>query len=329
VRRIGFVVIFMLGLLLLSPAVEGQPAPKIHWLGLLLTGAPPDANFEAFREGLRDLGYVEGQNITIESRWAGGQSDRWSELVAALLDAKVDVIVTQATPAALTVKRLTTAVPVVMAYAADPVGSGLVANLARPGGNVTGLTTLAPTLSAKRLEILKEAFPGTSRVAVLRVSGRSSSSAEELFWKETERAGQALGLQLLPAKVAEQSQYRDAFASFTRGRADALITLGDFVLTPGQRTQIVDLVLRSKLPAIYQGKESVDVGGLISYGPNLPAMHRRAATFVDKILKGAKPADLPVEQPTRFDLVINLKTARALGLTIPQSLLVRADEIIQ
>ena len=327
-RLIGLAVIFTLGLLLSSPAGEGQPATKIHRLGLLLTGAPPDANVEAFREGLRDLGYVEGQNITIDSRWAGGQSDRWSELVAALLDAKVDVIVTQATPAASTVKRLTTAVPIVMAYAADPVGSGLVANLARPGGNVTGLTTLAPTLSAKRLEILKEAFPGTSRVAVLRVSGPSYSS-EELFWKETERAGQALGLQLLRAKVTGQGPYRDAFASFTRGRADALIMLGDFVLTPSQRTQIVDLVLRSKLPAIYQGKESVDAGGLISYGPNLLAMHRRAATFVDKILKGAKPADLPVEQPTKFELVINLKTAKALGLTIPQTLLLRADQVIE
>jgi putative ABC transport system substrate-binding protein len=308
-RLIGLAVIFTLGLLLSSPAVEGQPATKIHRLGLLLTGAPPDANVEAFREGLRDLGYVEGQNITIDSRWAGGQSDRWSELVAALLDAKVDVIVTQATPAASTVKRLTTAVPIVMAYAADPVGSGLVANLARPGGNVTGLTTLAPTLSAKRLEILKEAFPG-------HFASRCPSS-------------QALGLQLLRAKVTGQGQYRDAFASFTRGRADALIMLGDFVLTPSQRTQIVDLVLRSKLPAIYQGKESVDVGGLISYGPNLPAMHRRAAVYVDKILKGAKPGDLPVEQPTKFELVINLKTAKALGLTIPQSILVRADEIIQ
>jgi putative ABC transport system substrate-binding protein len=239
------------------------------------------------------------------------------------------MIVTQASPAALAARRVTTAIPIVMAYAADPVGTGLVSSLAWPGGNVTGMTTLAPTLSAKRLEILKEAFPGTSRVAVLRVLATDYGPVESLFWKETERAGQALGLSLLPVKASRPDQYASAFTSFTRGRADALITLGDFVLTTGQRTQIVELVLRHRLPAIYQGKGSVDVGGLMSYGPNLPALHRRAATYVDKILRGAKPSDLPVEQPTKFDLVINLKTARALGHTIPQSILVRADEVIQ
>jgi ABC-type uncharacterized transport system substrate-binding protein len=328
-RRIGLAVVLAVSLVLAPRAGEAQQATRIHRLGLLLTGTSPDPNVEAFREGLRELGYVEGQNVAIDYRWAGGQSGLWADLAAALVGGKVDVIVTQATPAALAVRRVTTAVPVVMAYAADPVGSGLVASLARPGGNVTGLTTLAPTLSAKRLEILKEAFPGTSRVAVLRLSGPTNSPAEELFWKETERAGQALRLPLLPVKVARPEEYREAFTSFARGRADALITLGDFVLTTGQRTQLVELVLRNKLPAIYQGKGSVDVGGLMSYGPNLPALHRRAATFVDKILKGAKPADLPVEQPTKFDLVVNLRTAKALGLTIPQSVLVRADQIIE
>jgi len=191
------------------------------------------------------------------------------------------------------------------------------------------LTTLAPTLSAQRLEILKEAFPLTTRVAVLRLSGLSYAPSEELVWKETKQAGQALGLQLLLVKAVGPEQYRDAFTSFTRGRAEALITLGDFVLTASQRTQIVELALRNKLPAVFQGKESIDVGGLMSYGPDLRAMHKRAAIFVDRILKGAKPADLPVEQPTKFELVINLKTANALGLRIPQSLLVRADEIIR
>jgi len=193
------------------------------------------------------------------------------------------------------------------------------------------VTTLAPALSAKRLEILKEAFPRTSRVAVLRFLGPDSVYARtaDLFWKETERAGHALALPLLPVEVADPNQYQRAFTAFTRGRADAVITLGDFVLTTRQRIQIVELVLQHRLPAIYQGRGSVDVGGLMSYGPNLPALHRRAAVYVDKILRGAKPSTLPIEQPTKFDLIINLKTAKALGLTIPQSLLLRADQIIE
>jgi hypothetical protein len=218
-----------------------------------------------------------------------------------------------------------------LAFTADPVGAGLVASLGRPGGNVTGVTTLAPALSAKRLEILKEAFPTTSRVAVLRFLGPDSAYARtaDLFWKETERAGHALALPLLPVELADPNQYQRAFTAITRGRADAAITLGDFVLTTRQRIQIVELVLRHRLPAIYQGRGSVDVGGLISYGPNLPALHRRAAVYVDEILKGAKPSTLPIEQPTKFDLVISLKTAKALGLTIPQSLLLRAEQFIE
>jgi len=246
-----------------------------------------------------------------------------------LVGVKVDVIVTQASPAALAAKRATAVIPIVMAYAADPVGTGLVASLGRPGGNVTGVTTLAPTLSAKRLEILKEAFPKTSRVAVLWLVGPDYSLAAELFWKEIERAGQALALPLFRVKVANPDQYQSGFAAIARAQADAVITLGDFVLTTRQRTQIVELVLRHRLPAIYQGRGSVDVGGLMSYGPNLPALHRRAAVYVDKVLKGAQPSTLPVEQPTNFDLVINLKTAKALGLTIPQSVLGRADAVIE
>jgi putative ABC transport system substrate-binding protein len=327
-RRIGLAVILVVSLTLALAAAEAQQTAKIHRVGLLLTGTPPDPNVEAFREALRELGYVEGQNLVVDYRWAGGRTDLWPELAAALVGVKVDVIVTQATPAARAVGRLTTSIPIVMAYSADPVGTGLVASLAHPGGNVTGLTTLAPTLSAKRLEILKEAFPKTSRVAVLRLIGPDYSSSD-LFWIETERAGQALGLPLFPVEVASPDQYPSAFTAISRGRANALITLGDFVLTTRQRTQIVELVLRHRLPAIYQGRGSVDLGGLMSYGPNLPALHQRAATYVDKILKGAKPSTLPVEQPTKFDLVINLKTAKALGITIPQSVLIRADEIIQ
>lgn len=335
-QAIGLAAAFVLGVLA-APALEAQPAPRVHRLGLLLTGTPPDPNVEAFSEGLRELGYVEGRNIAIDYRWAGGRFELWPDLARALVGAKVDVIVTQSTPAAFAARRATTTIPIVMAFAADPVGTGLVASLPRPGGNVTGLTTLAPTLSAKRLEILKEIFPRASRIAVLRISRPTNTpadellwkGAEDLFWSETERAGQALGLQLLPVKASRPDQYRDAFVTFGRGKADALVTLGDFVLTASQRSEIVALAFQSKLPAIYQGKESVDLGGLISYGPSLPAMHRRAASFVDKILKGAKPADLPVEQATKFDLVVNLKTARALGLTIPQPVLVRADQVIE
>jgi len=310
-------------------AVNAQQPTRVQRIGLLLTGTPPDQNVEAFKEALRELGYVENQNLVLDYRWARGRTDLWPELAAALVGAKVDVIVTQATPAALAAKRATTTVPIVMAYAADPVGTQVVASLAHPGGNVTGVTTLAPTLSAKRLEILKEAFPKTSRVGVLRLTGAGYYRAADLFWNETERAARALQLPLVPVKAAVEEQYQSAFTAIVRGRADSIITLGDFVLTGSQRTHIVELVFRHRLPAIYQGIESVDVGGLMSYGPNIPALHRRAAAYVDKILKGARPSTLPVEQPTKFDLVINLRTAKALDLTIPQSLLLRADQLVE
>jgi ABC-type uncharacterized transport system substrate-binding protein len=326
--RAAFVTLVLV-ILTVPLTVDAQQAPRVHRIGLLLTGTPPDPNVEAFREALRELGYVEGQNLAIDYRWARGRTDLWPELAAALIGVKVDVIVTQASPAALAAKRATRAIPIVMAYSADPVGTGLVASLGRPGGNVTGVTTLAPALSAKRLEILKEAFPRTSRVAVLRLVGRDDSLAADLFWKEMERAGQALALPLFPVEVAKPDQYQSGFAAIARGRADAVITLGDFVLPTRQRIQIVELVFRHRLPAIYQGRGSVDVGGLMSYGPNLPALHRRAAAYVDRILKGAQPSTLPVEQPTTFDLVINLKTAKAQGLTIPQSLLLRADQVVE
>ncbi len=327
-ERRTFVRASVLSLLGAPLRVEAQPAAKVWRIGLLLTGAPPDPGVEAFREGLHDLGYVEGQNVVLEYRWADGRPDRWHEFAAALVDAGVDVIVTQATASALAAKRATRTIPIVMAYAADPVGTRLVPSLARPTGNVTGLTTLASALSAKRLGILKEAFPKISRIAVLRLGGPDIPSME-LFWKETERAAQALRLALLPVDVTRPEHYRDAFTAIARGRADALITLGDFPLSTRQRAQLVGLVAQNRLPAVYQGRGSVEVGGLMSYGPNLPALHRRAATYVDKILKGAKPSTLPVEQPTKFDLVINLKAAQLLGLTIPQSILLQADEIIE
>ena len=316
--------------ILIAPfTVSAQQAPRVHRIGLLLTGNSPDPNVEAFKEALRELGYIEGQNLVLDYRWASGRTDLWPELAAALVRVKVDVIVTQASPATLAAKRTTTAIPIVMAYTADPVGTGLVASLARPGGNVTGVTTLAPALSAKRLEILKEAFPRTSRVAVLWLVGPDYSRAANLFWNEIELAGQALALPLFRVELSNPDRYQSGFSAVARGRADAVITLGDFVLTMRQRIQIVELVHRQRLPAIYQGRGSVDVGGLMSYGPNLPALHRRAAEYVDKILKGAQPSTLPVEQPSKFDLTINLKTAKALGLTIPQALLLRADQVVE
>jgi putative ABC transport system substrate-binding protein len=328
VERRRFLLTSLAGALAAPLAAVAQQAAKVARIGLLLAGAPPDPNVEAFRDGLREFGYVEGQNLAIDYRWAGGRTDLWPELAGALIKAHIDVIVAQATGAALAAKRLTATIPIVMAYAADPVETGLVASLARPGGNVTGLTTLAPTLSAKRLEILKEAFPNTSRVAVLRLGGRDVPS-RDLFWKETQRAGQALGLALIPEEVTSPDQYQSAFAAFARGRASALITLGDFILSTRQQTQIVELMLQHRLPAIYQGRGAVDVGGLMSYGPSLPVLHRRAATYVNKILQGAKPSTLPVEQPTKFELLINVKTAKALGLTIPPSLLARADQVLE
>jgi putative ABC transport system substrate-binding protein len=280
---------------------------------------------EAFRQGLRNLGYVEGQNIVIEWRSADETLSRLPALAAELIDLKVAVIVAGESATAVAVKQVTKTVPIVMATSADPVGLGLVASLARPGGNVTGLNSLSIELWGKQVGLLKEPVPTLSRVAVL--SG-SANPANTRALREVATAARGLGLRLQTVEVREAKDLDNAFSTMSRERADAMVVLTDPVLLT-QRTQIADLATRNRLPAIYGGAEYVEAGGLLSYGSSLSDQFRYAATFVDKILKGAKPADLPVEQATKFDLIINLKTAKALGLKIPQPLLLRADEVIQ
>ncbi len=283
---------------------------------------------EAFRQGLRDLGYVEGRNLVIEYRFAEGKSERLPALAAELVALKVDVIVAVTTPEALAAKKATRTLPIVFVAAADPVTSGLVSSLARPGGNVTGLSSFFPELVGKRLELLTQAVPGVSRVAVLWHPGFLPERTEKDMLKGAEVTAQALGVRLQFLEARGPADFDRAFSEMTRARAGALTVLGTTMLF-NERRRLVDLATKSRLPAVYPWREGVDAGGLMAYGPNIPDLFRRAATYVDKILKGAKPSDLPVEQPTKFELVINLKTAKALGLTIPPSLLGRADEVLQ
>ncbi len=304
------------------PAPAQQPA-KIPRVGLLRPGSPPDPYVDAFRKGLRDLGYVEQQTIAIEYGWAEGRSARLPLLATELVELKVDVIVTQGEVMTRAVKEATTTIPIVMATSGDPVGAGLVASLARPGGNVTGLSSVAPDITGKRLQLLKEAVPKVSRVAIL-YSPTIMTNVLEV--KEAHVAARTLGLTVHPLEVRAPDDLGRAFDAMTRERAEALFLFGDpFTITHERR--ILDLAAKRRLPTTCNWLEAA--GCLMSYGPNRLDMFRRAATFVDKILKGAKPTDLPVEQPTRFELVINMKTAKALGLTIPPSVLVRADQVIQ
>jgi putative ABC transport system substrate-binding protein len=310
-------------------AAEAQQAAKIARIGYLslnLAGNPHTR--EAFRQGLRDLGYVEGRSVVIEYRDAEGKLERLPALAAELVALKVDVIVAVSTPQALAAKQATRTLPIVFATAADPVTSGLVTSLARPGGNVTGLSFLAPELVGKRLEQLKQAVPGVNRVAVLRQPGGHGERTEKDMLKEAEVAARTLGVRLQFVEAGGPEDFDRAFSDMTRARADALTVFSSTMLFV-ERRHLVELAAKHRLPAVYTSREYVDAGGLMAYGPDLADLFWRTATYVDKILKGAKPADLPVEQPTKFELVINLKTAKALGLTIPQSLLGRADEIIQ
>jgi len=310
-------------------AAEAQQATKVARIGYLTSsqGVNPDLP-EAFRQGLRDLGYVEGRNLVIESRDAEGKVDRLPALAAELVALKVDVIVVTFNTATRAAKQATETIPIVFAGSADPVGSGLVTSLARPGGNVTGLSGLGPELVDKRLELLTQAVPGISRVAVLRLPGVLGERMDKEMLKEAEVAAQALGVRLQFVEVRGPDDFDRAFSDMTRARAGALTVLpGNMFLREHRR--LVDLAAKNRLPAVYTSREFVDAGGLMSYGANRPDLSRRAATYVDKILKGAKPGDLPVEQPTKFELIINLKTANALGLTIPQPVLGRADEVIQ
>jgi putative ABC transport system substrate-binding protein len=283
---------------------------------------------EAFRQGLRDLGYVVGSNVVIEYRDAAGKADRFPALAAELVALQVDVIVTAgSTPSALAAKRATRTIPVVFVATGDPVGSGLVTSLARPGGNITGPSSLTPALAGKCLELLKQTVPGVSRVAVLWQPGGMGERSEKDMLQGAEVAAQALGVRLHFAEAKGPADFDRVFSEMTGARASALTVLPSVVFS-AERRHLVELAAKNRLPAVYPWREAVDAGGLMSYGPNNADLFRRAATYVDKILKGAKPADLPVEQPTKFELVVNLKAAKALGLTIPPSVLVRADEII-
>jgi len=283
---------------------------------------------DAFLQGLRDLGYVEGRNIVIEYRDAERKLERLPALAAELVALKVDVIVASGTLAALAAKQATRTLPIVFSPAGDPVGSGLVTSLARPGGNVTGLSAFAPELVGKRLELLKQAVPGVSRVAVLWQPGAFGERTEKDILKRAEVAGRDLHLPLQFVEARGPADFARAFSDMSIARADALTVLASNMFV-SERRRLVDLAAAKRLPAVYSARELVDAGGLMSYGANLADLNRRAATYVDRILKGTKPADLPVEQPAKFELILNLKTAKALGLTIPQSVLGRADEVIQ
>jgi putative ABC transport system substrate-binding protein len=328
IDRRAFISRVALGILLAPLAAGAQPPTKIPRVGLLLFGSPSDSAtrfVEAFRQGLRELGYVEGQNIAIEDRHAEGREHRLPDLAADLVRLKVDVIVAVGRLAASVARNATKTIPIVMGSTSDPVGSGLVASLARPGGNLTGLSILASELSGKRLELLKEMVPRISRVAVL---AYPANPALALQLRETQVAARTLGLQLQILEVRSPDDLDRAFGAAKKERAGALNILPS-AFYAAHRKKLVDLAAESRLPAMYDSREYVEAGGLMAYGPNLSDLYRRAAGYVDKILKGAKPADLPVEQPTKFELVINLKTAKALGLTIPPSLMLQADEVIQ
>ena len=318
------------GALLAAPlAAEAQQAAKVIRIGILAGNrAASPHTLEAFLQGLRDLGYVEGRNVVIEFRDAEGKPERLPTLAAELLALKVDIVFAPSTPAALATKQATRTVPIVFAGAADPVADGLVTSLARPGGNVTGLSNLSAEVVGKRLEQLKQAAPGVSRVAVLWHQGGSGGRTEKDMLNAAEVAARSLGVQLQAVETRGSADFERAYSEMTRAHADALTVL-PIALFGFYRRRLIDLAAKNGLPAAYPAREYVDAGGLMSYGADLGDLHRRAAFYVDKIVKGANPADLPVEQPTKFELVINLKTAKALGLTIPQSLLLRADEVIQ
>ena len=301
-----------------------QPA-KVRRLGLLQPGAPPEPLIEAVREGLRDLGYIEGRKIIFEIRWAEGKLDRLNELAAELVAAKVDLIHTFSTPAAIAAQRATSTIPIVFTGVSDPVGTRVVPNLAHPGGNVTGLSTLATELSGKRLEMLHEIVPGMSRVAML---WNDTNPSMVLRARESQEAGTKLGVTIQSFGVHDLVDFEAAFAAMRRGRFSALLTLAD-PFTRAHRERIVDLAAQLRLPAIYELREFVESGGLISYGPSLLVLQRRSAIYIDKIFKGAKPGDLPVELPTVIELMINMKTAKTLGIKIPNSVLVRADKVIE
>jgi ABC-type uncharacterized transport system substrate-binding protein len=306
-------------------AARAQPSEKLYRVGMLERTSIPinAANLDGFRRGLRELGYVEGKNYVIEYRSADGRDERFSGLAAELVRLNVDLILTRGTPAALAAKNATGTIPVVITGVGDPVGQGLVAGLPRPGGNITGLSATVNETYPKRVDLLRELVPGAARIAAL---FNMSNPAVPAAWKEVEMAARSVGIQAQLLDARKPEDLEPAFSAATRQRADALV-VGLDTLTQANQRSIVDLAAKHRLPAIYASMEFV--GGLLAYGVNYPDMYRQAARFADKIFKGAKPSDIPVEQPTKFELVINLKTAKALGLDVPPTLLARADEVIE
>ncbi len=306
---------------------EAQPVGKVWRIGFISSASASAmaARDEAFRQGLGALGYVVGQNITIEYRWAEAKNDRLPDFAAELVTLKLDVIVTHGVVATRAVKQATTTIPIVIAAADDPLAAGLVTSLARPGGNITGLSVVTPDLTEKRLDLLKGILPGQTRVAVLWNSDNPISEPE---LRKTEAAARSLGLQLQSLSVRDPREFASAFSSMKAERAGAVFVLSDAMFF-GQRKEIAAFAVSNRLPLVAHLREFAEVGGLMTYGPKVVDLHRRAAYFVDRILKGAKPGDLPVEQPTKFELVLNMRTANALGLTIPPSLLQRADQVIE
>jgi len=324
--RRAFIGTVALGFLAM-PLADAQQAGKTYRIGYLSVGARPTdgAPPAALRQALQELGYSEGKNVTYEGRWAEAKRERLPALAAELVALKVDLIITFGSTAAAAAKEASSTTPIVMALSGDPVGVGLIASLARPGGNVTGITDDATPLSAKRLQLLKEAVPSASRVAVL---WNAQDQAMTLRYREIDKAARVLGVTVQPLGVREPDDFDHAFVTMDRERPDALFMVTDS-LTNLNRKRVLDFAETHRIPAMYEYASLVREGGLISYGPSFDDMFQRAAAYVDKILKGAKPNELPVEQPTRYYLVVNLKTAKALGITIPQSLLLRADEVIQ
>jgi ABC-type uncharacterized transport system substrate-binding protein len=313
-------------LLALGVAAEAQQPKKVPRIGFLLGSSPgPDARVGAFRQALRDLGYVEGKNIVIEWRFAEGKEDRPSKLAAELVHLNVEVIVTDGTDMTRAAKNATMTIPIVMASDGNPIENGFVASLARPGGNITGLTNLLSELSGKRLEVLKEAIPGIVRVAIIWNPGNSSSATG---FKETQVAAKALAIQLQSLEVRGPDDFEGAFQAASKRQARAISVLSDALMFT-HRGPLLELATKHRLPTMHTQSLWVEAGGLMSYGTHFPDLYRRAATYVDKILKGTKPVDLPVEQPMKFEFVINLKTAKQLGLTIPQWTLMKADKVIK
>ena len=315
-------------LVVAGAVAQAQQPTKVSRIGYFQ--APPPsavaARTEAFRQGLRELGYVEGKNIVLERRFAEGKSERIPALAAELVHLKVDVIVTGGSVLTRAAKEATSTIPIVMSQDIDPVGNGFVVSLARPGGNITGLATLAPEISGKRLDLLKEIIPRLSRVVVL---GTSSQPGNAQQFKETELAAQAFGVKLQYLDVLSPKDIEPAFRESSKARADAVVMMVAGAVAAAHRTHISELAVKSRLPTMYPQNTYVEAGGLMSYGVSFPDLDRRAATYVDKILKGRKPAELPVEQPTKFEFVINLKTAKQVGLTIPPNVLARADRVIR